>query len=248
VLVLWWGAWWGFVGGGGVWRGVGRGMDTWVVLVSGQGYRWRERMTSMSFHSGGALPPQRHARSSTCPPQHRPQLRLTWSGEGTLGNHPRRSFLAAPPPAPSSVRRLLLLRAVSSSSAERRATHPRRSTSVSVRSLSADESCTSASVRVSSTSSKAVATMPRLPSPSTPARRRSSSCASPSSRYFSAGYTLLYGCAGLSVDSPAHCFSSHRKAIPLRQPHGRELPPRECVHSCPQQAPTLFIQTKTCTS
>ena len=49
------------------------GNDTWVVLVSGQGYRWRERMTSLSFHSGGALPPQRHARSSTCPPQHRPQ-------------------------------------------------------------------------------------------------------------------------------------------------------------------------------
>ena len=30
-------------------------------------------MTFMSFHSGGVLPPQRHARSSTCRPQHRPQ-------------------------------------------------------------------------------------------------------------------------------------------------------------------------------
>ena len=49
------------------------GNDTWVVLVSQALSRWRERMTSMSFHSGGALPPQRHARSSTCHPQHRPQ-------------------------------------------------------------------------------------------------------------------------------------------------------------------------------
>ena len=54
------------------------GNDTWVVLVSQVGSRWREQMTSMSFHSGGALPPQRHARSSTCPPQHRPQ----WAGHG----------------------------------------------------------------------------------------------------------------------------------------------------------------------
>ena len=52
---------------------VALGNDTWVVLVSQAPSRWRERMTSVSFHSGGALPPQRHARSSTCPPQHRPQ-------------------------------------------------------------------------------------------------------------------------------------------------------------------------------
>ena len=38
-------------------------------------------MTPLSFHSGGALPPQRHARSSTCPPQHRPQ----WAGHGHQG-------------------------------------------------------------------------------------------------------------------------------------------------------------------
>ena len=54
------------------------GNDTWVVLVSQATSRWREQMTFMSFHSGGALPPQRHARSSTCPPQHRPQ----WAGHG----------------------------------------------------------------------------------------------------------------------------------------------------------------------